>query len=219
MGQEGTGLSGLVPAGVSSARLEMVVVVVAVVLVVALLAVRAWYSRDHRHRKASSGGYHQRDLARYSPEGFELSDGDTADPRGRPLAPTFVSPMPSGRIGGKRGGRRRVPTSPSAAMGGLQVRPQVAYGTYDPSTHMPPRPFDAAEAERLRPPEPLPFAVLPGMVDVRTDSLAEEAFPQDVPVLEDEPGPEVIPPPAGALPLLMAPPPPPADPATPPSSV
>ena len=212
MGQEGTGLSGLVLIGLSSARVEVVALIVAASLALGLLLVRAWYAHNQRHRRASHRGLYRGELARYSPQGFELGSDDPADPRGRPLAPTFVSPSPAGRAGGKRAGRRRVPTSPSAAMGGLQVRPQVAYGTYDPVTNLP-RPFDAEEAERLRPPGQPPFGAFAGLAPP-----VSEAPPQDVPVLEEEPDPEAIPPPAGALPLLVTPPPPPAEQPAPPNA-
>ncbi len=34
-----------------------------------LLAVKAWFSHDHRMRRAAASGYHQRDVAHYSPDG------------------------------------------------------------------------------------------------------------------------------------------------------
>ncbi len=207
MGQEGPGLAGLVIGGLDSGRLEDVVLLTAAGLAIALLALKLWFSHDQRLRQAASRGYHQRDLAHYSPEGIEVPEDETVDPRTRPLAPTFVAPLPAGRRDRRHG--RGIPTSPRAAGGTPYVRPTTAFGPLDPLATLPPPAFDPEEAERLRPAMAVPGAPAASPVDV-PESDAWQA-PGTGPDDEPEIGPEEIeeiPPPAGALPLLAAPPPP-----------
>jgi hypothetical protein len=123
-------------------------------------------------------------------------EDEAVDPRTRPLAPTFVAPLPVGRREGKRD-RRRVATSPSMASLGRPAT--AAHGTVDTMADLP-RAFDAEQAHRLRPPTPIPSAFLPAST---TQQPGVE--PVDVPILDADP--DQIPPPAGALPLLVQPPP------------
>jgi hypothetical protein len=198
MGQVDPGSAGLV-AVAFHAGIEMIVVGAAVFLAIALLAYRAKFSRDQRLRRGASSGYHQRDLARYTPSGMGQPEDEAVDPRARPLAPTFVAPLPTRRRGGKED-RRRVATSPSmASLGRTHAQPATAYGGVDPATSLP-RAFDAEEAQRLRPQTPIPSAFIPASM-----SRKPEVEPMYVPALDEDP--DLIPPPDGALPLLVQPPP------------
>jgi hypothetical protein len=197
MGQVVPGSAGLVVAAVGAGQLEVAVLVAGAVLAVTLLAIKVWFSRDRRLRKAASAGYHQRDLARYTSHGIGRSTEGQPDPRSRPLAPTFVAPAPGHHPA-------RVPDhpdpTPSPRAGSkTSGRSNRSYGTFDPVSNLV-RAFDTEAAQNLRPPTPLPHAVVQP-----TRSRPDAETPQQIPSLEVE---EEIPPPAGALPLLVQPPPP-----------
>jgi hypothetical protein len=193
MGQVDPGSAGLVVAVVGSRQLEMVAVGAAVLFAVLLVAVKWWFSRAQRLRKAASSGYHQHDLARYTQGGVEPTE-PSDDPRSRPLAPTFVAPTAGARSG--RAGEHHVASPPAPTSG----RRNSPYGVFDPTANVV-RAFDTVEAERLRP----PTHVHPALVQP-TEAGPSEDPPEGVPDLDDQ---EEIPPPEGALPLLQQPAPPP----------
>lgn len=194
MGQVGAGNAGLVIAATGTAQLEIVVVAAAVFFALALVAIKLWFSHTQRLRKAASSGYHQRDLARYTPGGVEPSSEPSDDPRSRPLAPTFVAPTAGARSG--RAEEHHGPPAPAPASGRRTSR----YGIFDPMANVV-RAFDSVEAQRLRPPTRVPTDVVQSAEAQENDAPA-----QDVPAIDTE---AEIPPPAGALPLLQQPPPPP----------
>jgi hypothetical protein len=194
VGQVGPGSAGLLAAVVGSGELELVAVGAAVFFALALAVVKLWFSHDQRLRKAASRGYHQRDLARYTPGGVEPTPEESDDPRGRPLAPSFAAPVAGARSG--RAAEHHASPPPGPTTG----RCTSPYGLFDPTTNVV-RAFDTAEAQRLRPPNQVPpVPAQPAPVESGASPL------DDVPALDAE---EEIPPPAGALPLLRQPPPPP----------
>lgn len=136
MGQVGPGVAGLQVTGPGAGQLELFAIGAAVLLALALLAVKAWFTRDRRHRRRRSGAYHQRDVARYSVHG--VGRDEATDPRGQPLAPTFAAPG-AGRFSRAARAERRA-----------AVR-RTPYGTVDPLSKVPGS-FDPEEAQRLRPP-------------------------------------------------------------------
>ncbi|MGB7051952.1 MAG: hypothetical protein WBG41_10320 [Acidimicrobiales bacterium] len=194
MGQVDPGSAGLVVATVGSRQLEIVAVGAAVLFAVLLVVVKLWFSHAQRLRKAASSGYHQHDLAHYTPRGVEPETEPSDDPRSRPLAPTFAAPTAGARPG--RAGEHHVP-SPAAPTTGRRTSP---FGVFDPTADVV-RAFDTAEAQRLRPPTQIP----PALVQPAEAGSGEEP-PEGVPDLDGE---EEIPPPEGALPLLQQPAPPP----------
>lgn len=182
--------------GLSSARLEEVALGTAAGLALMLLAVKAWFSHDHRMRRAAASGYHQRDVARYSSDGVGHPVEGAVDRKSRPLAPSFAAPVRGGR---NPGGSARLGTSRH----GIPAGTSPPLGTFDPVTNLV-RAFDTEEAWRQRPATPIPTAI------VKTTGPPPAAgSPQVIPDLEVEEEIEEIPPPAGALPLLVQPPPPP----------
>jgi hypothetical protein len=189
MGQVGSGKAGVVVAAVGSGQLEIIVLAAAVALAVLLVGLKAWFSRNQRLRKAAGAGYHQRDLARYTTRGVGETDETAGNRRDRPLAPSFAAP---GRHHGSRGAEPPAPAARSQSEGSR-------FGTFDPATNLVPA-FDSETAQRLRPPAPLPSAV------VDPPPSAPEAGPSETWAaasgVEEE-----IPPPDGALPLLQQPPP------------
>ena len=193
MGQVDPGGAGLVVAAVGSRQLEVVAVGAAVLFALLLVAIKLRFSHDQRLRKAASSGYHQHDLARYTPGGVEPTE-PSDDPRSRPLAPTFVAPTAGARPG--RAGEHRVPSPPAPTTG----RHTSPYGVFDLTANVV-RAFDTVEAQRLRPPTHVP----PVLVQP-AEARPSEDPPEEVPDLDGE---EEIPPPEGALPLLQQPPPPP----------
>ena len=194
MGQVDPGSAGLLVAAVGSGQLEIVAVGAAVFFAGALAVIKLWFSHDQRLRKAASSGYHQRDLAHYTPGGVEPDPEQSDDPRARPLAPSFAAPTAGARSG--RAAVHHVPSPPAPTTG----RHSSPYGIFDPTATVV-RAFDTAEAQRLRPPNQTP----------PVPAHPAEAEPGEGP-LHDAPdlgAEEEIPPPAGALPLLQQPPPPP----------
>lgn len=195
MGHGLFGSIGLI-AGLSAGRLEEVALGTAAGLVLMLLAVRAWFSHDRRMRRAASGGYHQRDVAHYTPGGLGRPvEAVVADPKSRPLAPSFTAPAHGRRPHGDPG-EPRPDASPGTPRGSSR-----SLGTFDPVTNFV-RAFDTEEALRQRPPTPLPST----MAKMSGPGTATESA-QDVPDLPVDEDLEEIPPPAGALPLLEQPPP------------
>ncbi len=197
MGQVVPGTAGLVAAGVGSGQLEVIVVAAALFFALALVGIKLWFSHDQRLRKAATSGYHQRDLARYTKRGVGRDTEPSVDPRSTPLAPTFAAPTASARPG--RAVEHHLPPPPAHPnAANTSSRRTSSHGPFDPTVNVV-RAFDAAEAQRLRPPSHLPPSpVQPAAVTPGAD------LPQEVPDLPVE---EEIPPPDGALPLLRQPPP------------
>ena len=193
MGQVDLGRAGLVATVVGSGRLEIVAVGAAVFFAMVVVALKLWFSHDRRLRKAASSGYHQHDLAHYTPRGVEPETEPSDDVRSRPLAPTFVAPSARAR---RRAGEHHMASPPASKTHGRAS----TYGVFDPTADVV-RAFDTTEAQRLRPPTQIaPALVQPAEARPSVDP------PADVPDLDTE---EEIPPPEGALPLLQQPPPPP----------
>jgi hypothetical protein len=203
MGQGASGSAGVVVAAVSSGQLEIIVLGAAAALALTLVALKLWFSRNRRLRKAASAGYHQRDLARYSTHGIGEPADEAGDPRHRPLAPNFAAPV----AGHQRSGGAE---HPAPVPGARSRSASPRFGTFDPTENLVPA-FDSETAERLRPPTPPPSAITESAEGAELAPSEPRAEPpQPVPASDVE---EEIPPPAGALPLLQQPPPsPPAEP-------
>ena len=196
MGHGLFGSTGLI-AGLSSGRLEEVALGSAAGLALVLLAVKAWYSHDLRVRRAAASGYHQHDVAHYTPGGVDRPAESVVDPKSRPLAPSFTASARRRRPTGDQRGSAR----PDGSRPGAPTVSSHALGTFDPVSNLVPA-FDTEDAWRQRPPTSLPSAIV-----TSSGMTAKGLSPQDVPDLPVEEGAEEIPPPAGALPLLEQPPP------------
>lgn len=126
----------LTAGGVSG--LEIIPLAIAGVTLLALLGLKMKRSNQQKRRRAASTGYHNFDVARYGIDTPGRSQIDTTvDQASQPLAPSFVS---------KKRSNRRQAEAPGAAAPGPSPLESI-----DRSPPILIRPFDAEEAQRLRP--------------------------------------------------------------------